>query len=113
MKDVARVPVEPLAFIRSCMRRGRVYWTYHVNMRLPPRAISRAQILDAQDSYEIVEEYPADKYLPSYLLLASAQGRAFHVLVAIDVEGDNIRIVTAYHPDPAQWQPDYRHRRTP
>jgi len=47
------------------------------------------------NGYEIVESYPDDKYLPSYLLLGQAAGRQFHALFAVDVDGDNVRIVTA------------------
>src|SRR6266571_5041501 len=39
------------------------------------------------------------KYLPSYLLLARHGEEAFHVLFAVDVEGDNVRVVTSYRPD--------------
>ncbi|MCY4506786.1 MAG: hypothetical protein OXG35_07470 [Acidobacteria bacterium] len=28
------VPADPLAFIMRCVRERRIYWTYHVNMRL-------------------------------------------------------------------------------
>jgi hypothetical protein len=77
-------------------------------MRLEKRHITRADILDAVDSYEIVESYPDDKYLPSYLIVAAAR---FHVLFAADVRDDNVRVVTAYRPDPDEWQPGFKHRR--
>ena len=35
----------------------------------------------------------------------------FHVLFAADVEGDNVRVVTAYHPDAGEWQDDLKTRR--
>jgi hypothetical protein len=38
-------------------------------MRLAGRYISRDEILAAVETYSIVETYPEDKYLPSYLLL--------------------------------------------
>jgi hypothetical protein len=38
-------------------------------MRLGRRFIARETIIQAAESYEIVEEYPEDKYFPSYLLL--------------------------------------------
>jgi len=63
------------------------------------------------DTYTIIESYPEDKYLPSYLLLATPAGHAFHVLFATDVEGDNIRVVTAYYPNPDEWEPHLRTRR--
>lgn len=80
-------------------------------MRVAGRFIPRGAILAAVDTYELVEAYPEDKYLPSYLLLARRQGEAFHVLFAADVEGDNVRVVTAYRPDPGDWQPDLKTRR--
>ena len=77
-------------------------------MRLEGRHIARDEILRTVDSYEIIESYPDDKYLPIYLVAAPA----FHVLFAIDAEGDNVRVVTAYRPDPAEWEPpDFRNRR--
>ena len=78
-------------------------------MRLEGRHIARTEILEAVDSYSIVESYPEDKYLPSYLVLA---GETFHVLFAVDIEGGNVRVVTAYRPDPNEWEPGFRVRRT-
>ena len=54
-------------------------WTYHVYMRLRGRYIRRETVLDAVESYEIIEAYPEDKYLPSYLVLARLAGEVFHV----------------------------------
>ena len=106
-----RVPGDPVAFVQDCVRRRRVFWTYHVNMRLAGRFIPRAAILSAVATYRLVEAYPDVKYLPSYLLLAGAGSESFHVLFAVDVEGDNVRIVTAYVPDPAEWERDLKTRR--
>lgn len=86
-------------------------WTYHVNMRLGPRSITRATILGSVESFEIIEEYPEDKYLPSYLIRAQDGDRIFHVLMAADVPGNNARVVTAYIPDPHRWDDTCRKRR--
>ena len=93
-----KLPDDPLRFIQACVRNRRVLWTYHVNMRLKGRFIPRKAILDAAESYEIVEAYLGDKHFPSYLVLGRSAGEAFHVLFAADVEGDNVRVVTAYRP---------------
>lgn len=107
-----RLPDDALEFIRRCIRGRKVYWTYHVNMRLTGRHISRDEIFGAVDSYEVIESYPADKYLPSYLVLATGPGGGFHVLFAVDVDADDVRVVTAYRPNPIDWQPDLRTRST-
>jgi hypothetical protein len=106
-----RLPDDPVRFVRERIRRGRILWTYHVNMRLAGRFIPREAVLAAVDTYELVEAYPDDKYLPSYLLLGGHGSEAFHLLCAADVEGDNVRIVTAYRPDAGEWQADLKTRR--
>ena len=60
-----RDPADPLAFIQRCVRERKILWTYHVNMRIERRHITRDEILGAVDAYEIIESYPEDKYLPS------------------------------------------------
>ena len=80
-------------------------------MRLAGRFIPREVILAAVASYELAEAYPDDKYHPSYLVLARHGPDAFHVLFAVDVEGDNVRVVTSYRPDPREWQADLKARR--
>ncbi len=67
--------------------------------------------MSAVDTYESIEAYPDDKYLPSYLVLARDGSTYFHVLFAADVEGDNVRVVTAYRPDPKEWEPNLKQRR--
>ena len=82
-----------------------------MNIRLAGRFIPREAILAAVATYEVVEAYPDGKYLPSYLILARDGPDVFHVLFATDVEGDNVRVVTSYRPDPGEWQADLKARR--
>jgi len=109
--DKRLAPSDPIRFIQDCIRRGHVLWTYQVNMRLVGRFIPRTTILGAVETLELVEAYPEDKCLPSYLVLGGAGADALHVLVAVDVEGDNVRVVTAYRPDSSEWQDDWKTRR--
>jgi len=104
-------PDDPLEFIRKCIVDRKILWTYHVNMRLIGRFIPRRAILESISNYEIIEQYPEDKYLPSYLLRSESDGDIFHILCAVDVEGVNIRIITAYRPDPDEWDAGFRKRR--
>lgn len=106
-----KLPDDPLSFIRDCIRGGRILWTYHVNMRLGERFIARERIIQAAESYEIIEEYPEDKYFPSYLLLGRQGEEAFHALFGTDVDGQNVRIITAYYPSPEEWEADLKTRR--
>jgi hypothetical protein len=36
---------------------------------------------------------------------------SYPLLFAMDVEGDNARVVTAYRPDPDEWHDDLKTRR--
>lgn len=99
--------------LREGMRfRGRLRWTYHVASRLGQRALTPQMLVDTVRTFEILESYPKDKYLPSYLVRAEHGGVVFHAVIAADVEGRNIRIVTMYAPDPREWNAGFRERRT-
>jgi|GEM_PF-1286299 len=37
--------------------------------------------------------------------------RRVHVLFAVDVDDDNVRVVTAYRPDPEEWEPGFARRK--
>ena len=107
---VRTLPDDPVGFIRKCLSRGKVFWTYHVNIRLGQRFISRNTIVGAED-YDLIEAYPDDKYLSSYLLLGRRGDASFHVLFGADVEGENVRVVTAYYPSLEEWEDDLKTRR--
>jgi hypothetical protein len=111
VKRESKIPKDPLGFIQECVRDRRILWTYHVNMRLERRHIPRHEVLQAVDTFEIIAAYPEDKYLPSYLIQGKGEGAVFHVLFALDPESANVRIVTAYRPQPEQWMPDLKTRR--
>lgn len=105
------LPADPIAFIQECVRQRRILWTYHVNMRLRDRYISRTSILHAVDTFELVESNPGDKYLPSYLVLSRTEEDQFHVLFGLDTESDNVRVITVYRPNLVEWHDDLKERR--
>jgi len=105
------IPENPLAFIKDCVRYKKIKWTYHVNMRMKGRFISRMAILNSTEHYEIIEEYPDDKYFPSYLVCSNYQDKIFHILFAVDIENDNVRAITAYYPSPEEWFNNFKTRR--
>jgi hypothetical protein len=79
---------------------------------LQERRLTGRALGEAVETIEIIEAYPKDKYLPSFLLRGEVPEFVFHALVATDLEGDNIRVVTMYVPDPLEWDKDGRVRRT-
>jgi len=75
------------------------------------RFIPRNYIFESVENFEIIEEYPKDKYLPSFLVYSRFERYLFHILFAVDLEGENARVVTAYFPSLEEWQPDLKTRR--
>jgi hypothetical protein len=80
-------------------------------MRLHQRALTADMLSNGISTLEIIERYPQDKYLPSFLVRGESGGAAFHARIATDVEGDNVRIVTMCAPDPRDWDQGLRRRR--
>jgi len=64
MGDERCLPENPLVFIKRCVTERKIYWTYHINMRLKRRYIPRHAIVASIEHYEIIEVYPDDKYFP-------------------------------------------------
>ena len=77
-------------------------------MGLKGRFIPREAILSSVDTYEIIEEYPKDKYLPSYLIYAEYENQIIHIQIATDLEDDNITIVTTYKPTLDKWEKNFK-----
>ena len=63
------------------------------------------------EQYEVIESYPDDKYMPSYLVWSKIDDVIFHILFAADTEANNVRVVTAYRPDPEDWVSHMKIRR--
>ncbi|MBI3268798.1 MAG: DUF4258 domain-containing protein [Planctomycetes bacterium] len=59
---------------------------------------------------ETIATYPEDKPFSSRLMLGWIGNRPLHVVAASDaVAGEEI-VITAYEPDPKEWEPDCRRR---
>ena len=83
-----------------------------MSMRLGQRGLTGEMLVQGAGSLEVIEVYPEDKYLPSFLLRGEHRGAVFHAQVATDVEGDNVRVVTMYVPNAEEWDAGFRMRRT-
>lgn len=96
--------------LRELCNNGSIRWTMHVMKRLILRNISQDEILHAIRTGEIIEQYPNDYPYPSCLILGiTIAGKYLHVVCG---NGDNeVWMITAYYPDPAEWQDDFKTRK--
>lgn len=83
--------------------------TQHCRKRLAERGIQLMDIMDAIRTGEIIEDYPEDTPFPSCLILGFAGERVLHVCASIDE--DQIYLITAYSPDMAKWETDWKTRK--
>jgi len=98
-------------WIRECIRQGRYVVSFTHTEKLRRRRIGIREIEEAAHSGAIIEEYPSDPRGPSCLVLGRTEaGRAIHVVCGTTQEG-GLLIVTAYEPDPAEWEPDWKTRK--
>ena len=68
------------------------------------RNVSELEIREAGADAVVVEEYPDDKYGPTWLILGfTKSGRPLHIQVSI-VDSPETKIVTLYEPSRNEWE---------
>lgn len=90
----------------------RLVFRVHAIQRMYQRSISEEEVRTVLASGETVEDYPDDTPYPSRLMLGWHRSRSLHVVVADNSEDQENIIITAYEPDPAEWEPDLKRRKT-
>ena len=87
--------------LRAAFAAGLYHYTLHAAQRTTARRISRQEIEQAVALGEIIEQYPHDKYGPSCLILGlTIAGRPLHVQCSLPPD---VKLITAYEPDPNEW----------
>lgn len=89
----------------------QVAFSGHAVRKMFEREISRDTVLGVIADGEIIVDYPDDRPYPSALVLGFPEGRPVHAVIAKDPASGQCTVVTAYRPDPALWQDDFKTRR--
>ena len=92
------------------MSPGHIIFRVHALTRMSGRRISVEDVRTAITHGEVVQTYPDDKPYPSRLLLGWVGTRPLHVVVAEDSEDGILIVVTAYEPDPIQWDSGFKRK---
>jgi hypothetical protein len=91
-------------------KKQTVRWTSHILERIFRRGISTDDVLSTLTNGEIIEQYPTDYPFPSCLVLGHTKaGKALHVVCGSS--GTELWLITAYIPNPAEWEEDFKQRR--
>lgn len=96
--------------IRDLCSSGMIKWSRHALKRMRERGISIDDFSSCISSGEIIEQYPDSHYHPSCLILGvSVKGEYLHVVIGCD--NFYVYAVTAYFPDPNEWELDMKTRK--
>lgn len=99
-----------IADLQSLCNSGFIRWTVHAMQRLIQRNISQDEVIEAIQSGEIVEQYPNDYPYPSCLVLGiTIAGKHLHVVCGRGVK--EVWMISAYTPNPAEWETDLKTRK--
>lgn len=103
--------MKPLAQIRVQLTNGSYELSRHAFRRIVERNIGELEIREAGHNVVIIEDYPADKYAPSCLLLGyTVAVRPLHIQVS-RADNSTLRIITIYEPDLTEWEAGFTVRR--
>ena len=84
--------------------------TEHARQRLVERKISIQDILQAITTGKIIKQYEDDKPFASCLVLGiTINQKPLHLVISHDEEF--IYLITAYYPNPTQWEADWETRK--
>lgn len=100
-----------IAAIRRKIDQGKYDLAFTHTEKLRRRRIEAADIERAVKVGIMIEEYPNDLRGASCLILGLVGRRPLHVLCG-RLDAEEILIITAYEPDPAEWEDDWRTRKT-
>lgn len=96
--------------IRAKVAAGLFEFSQHAADQSMVRRIAVHEVTHAIRTADVIEDYPDDKYGPSYLLLGTtSNGRPLHVQCSYPSR-PVLKIITLYEPDPDLWI-EFRRRR--
>ncbi len=97
--------------IKSKVGVGKYMVSFTHTEKLRQRMIEANEIEEAVCNGTITESYPDDTRGPSCLIMGlSNNGRPLHVVCG-RLDEEEILIITAYEPDPVEWEPDFKTRK--
>ena len=95
---------------KGILQKKRYEFSIHAVDQSILRKITLGEMCEAIENGEIIEDYPADKYGPSCLILGmTKKNRPLHIQCSYP-DRPKIKIITIYEPDPEEWM-DFKIRR--
>jgi len=93
--------------ISDLARQDRIAFKKHSLLRMHERKLNADEVKMALEHGEIIEQYPEDHPLSSYLICAHpSKQKIIHVVVALDINDQMLWVITVYIPEPEEWEED-------
>ena len=99
-----------LVALKEKIRAGKYSIAFTHTDKLRRRRISAGDIERCIDNGIVIEDYPNDPRGASCLILGVVGRRPLHVVCG-RLDSEDILIITAYEPDPDEWEADTRTRK--
>lgn len=100
-----------IEYIRDRIRNGNYVVSFTHTEKLRRRKIGLESIEQAIIQGEIIEVYPEDQRGPSCLISGkTSEERPIHVVCG-EFQNDALFIITAYEPNPTEWEADWKTRK--
>jgi hypothetical protein len=97
--------------LRQKVARGQAEYSLHAVRQMVAPNLTPDEVAELVLAGEVIEDYPEDKYGRSCLVLGrTATGRALHIQCT-HPSRPMVKIITAYEPDPAEWDAPLKQRR--
>ncbi len=90
---------------------SRLVFRVHAVQRMFGRHITESDIRHVLETGQIIENYPEDTPYPSRLVLGWCGHRPIHVVVAENVQDQEMIVITVYEPDLRKWEPGFTGRK--
>ena len=90
---------------------AKLRFKVHAIIQMDERGLNVEDVRMALDNGEDIETRPDDHPYPARLVLGLCRLGTLHIAVRDNIADDEIVVETAYQPDPALWEPDFKTRR--
>ena len=90
---------------------GPLIFRVHAIERMFQRRISKDDVRHVLENGETIETYPHDTPYPSRLMLGWRSARPLHVVAAVNPDTGETIVITAYEPNPEEWERDFKRRK--
>ena len=88
-----------------------IIFRIHAIQRMFERRVSVDNVRQVLESGEMIEDYSDEMPTPGGLMSGKRGGRPMHVVMAENIQADELVVITVYEPDPGQWKPGFRNRK--